>query len=65
MSGRTGLYWAWRMLDRFRARQDINPHQIEQAIAAIANVHGRSPKHGSPTYEFDDEAMLRQKATPR
>jgi hypothetical protein len=64
MSGRTGLYWAWRILDRYRARQDIHAHQIEQALAAIANVTGRSPNPG-PNYEFADEDVLRRKVSPR
>ncbi|MFL9987633.1 hypothetical protein [Paraburkholderia sediminicola] len=65
MSGRVGLYWAWLMLDRFRARQNINAHQIEIALAAIEAAHGRRPIHGSPTYEFDDEQRLREKVVAR
>ncbi|MBB5543316.1 hypothetical protein A8H39_10970 [Paraburkholderia fungorum] len=65
MSGRVGLYWAWLMLDRFRARQNINARQIEIALAAIETAHGRRPIHGSPTYEFDDEERLRVKVGPR
>lgn len=65
MSGRTGLFWAWLMLDRFRAKQYINAHQIEFALAAIEQVHGRRPIHGSPTYEFEDEQRLREKVVAR
>lgn len=59
------LKWAWAMLDRFRARQNVNEHQIEYALAAIETVHGRRPIHGSPIYEFDGEAELRAKHAPR
>jgi hypothetical protein len=62
---RVGLYWAWLMLDRFRAKQAINPHQIEYALNAIEAVHGRRPIHGSPTYEFEDEQRLREKVVAR
>ncbi|QIE23543.1 hypothetical protein SBC1_14300 [Caballeronia sp. SBC1] len=65
MSGRTGLYFAWRMLDRYRNREAINEHQIEFALAAIANATGRAPIHGSPTYEFESEAALRGRHAPK
>jgi hypothetical protein len=58
---RVGLYWAWLMLDRFRASQAINPHQIEFALKAIESVLGRRPISGSPTYEFHNESALRGK----
>ena len=59
------LKWAWSMLDRARGRQNINAHQIEIALAAIETAHGRRPIHGSPTYAFDDEEILRAKVGPR
>jgi len=65
MSGRTGLYFAWRMLDRYRNREAINEHQIEFALKAIESVHGRRPIAGSPTYEFDDESALRGRHAPK
>jgi hypothetical protein len=65
MSHRSGTYWAWRMIDRHRNRENINEHQIEYALKAIETVHSRRPIHGSPTYRFDDEDILRAKAVPR
>ncbi|SIO39280.1 hypothetical protein SAMN05444172_1572 [Burkholderia sp. GAS332] len=65
MSHRERLYWAWLMLDRFRAKQNINPHQIEYALKAIETVHGRRPISGSPIYEFEGETELRAKHAPR
>jgi hypothetical protein len=59
------LKWAWRLIDRHRNREHIDGNQIENALKAISNVHGRAPRHGSPTYEFDCEDELRAKATPR
>lgn len=65
MSHRTGLYWAWLMLDRYRAKQNISSHQIDFALTAIEAVHGRRPIHGSPMYEFEDEVRLREKVVAR
>ncbi|MFM0752620.1 hypothetical protein [Paraburkholderia strydomiana] len=48
------------MIDRRRNRENINEHQIEMALTAIAKVTGRSP-----TYEFDDEAALRNRHAPK
>jgi hypothetical protein len=62
---RVGLYFAWKLIDRFRARQNVNTHQIEFALKAIETVHGRRPIHGSPTYQFDDETRLREKVVAR
>ncbi|MFX1716722.1 hypothetical protein [Paraburkholderia sp. A1RO-5L] len=59
------LKWAWRILDRRRARENVDENQIAQALAAIANVHGRAPIPGSLTYEFTDEAALRAKHAPK
>jgi hypothetical protein len=59
------LAWAWKMLDRHRRRENVNAHQIDFALAAIANATGRAPIRGSPTHEFDDEERLRLKAAPR
>lgn len=58
-SNGVSLAWAWKLIDRRRNRENITPHQIEFALAAIANLTGRSPISGSPTYDFDDEATLR------
>ncbi|MGY6161862.1 hypothetical protein [Paraburkholderia strydomiana] len=44
------LAWAWRMIDRHRRRESVRPHQVEFALAAIANVTGRHPIHRSPTH---------------
>jgi hypothetical protein len=59
------LAWAWRLIDRHRRREHIDSNQIGQALKAIASVTGRAPIHGSPTYEFDDEAALRTRHVPR
>lgn len=59
------LAWAWRLIDRHRDREQIDGNQIETALKAIANVHGRAPIHGSPTSAFDDEERLRAKVGPR
>jgi hypothetical protein len=59
------LKWAWRLIDRHRNREHIDSNQMEHALAAIANVTGRAPIHGSPTYEFDDEQRLREKVIAR
>jgi hypothetical protein len=65
MSHRSGTYWAWRMIDRHRNRENINMHQIEFALAAIEQVHGRRPIHDSPGYLFEDDERLRAKVGPR
>lgn len=59
------LRWAWKLIDRKRTRENVSAHQIEIVLAAIANVTGRAPIHGSPTYEFDDEAALRNRHAPK
>ena len=59
------LQWAWRLLDRHRRREHIDSNQIEQALKAIANTHGRGPIPGSLTYEFSDEDLMRAKVVAR
>lgn len=59
------LAWAWRLIDRSRAGENIDGNQIAHALAAIANVTGRAPISGSIGYEFEDEAALRQRHAPR
>ncbi|NYH24673.1 hypothetical protein [Paraburkholderia bryophila] len=65
MSGRNGLYFAWKLIDRYRNREAINEHQIEFALKAIETVTGRRPIHGSQALEFEDEARLREKVVAR
>jgi hypothetical protein len=59
------LKFAWKILDRGRNREAVSAHQIEFALQAIENVTGRAPIHGSPTYEFENEAALRGRHTPK
>lgn len=59
------LAWAWRLIDRSRARENIDGNQIAHALAAIANVTGRAPIANSLPYEFDGEAELRTRHAPK
>ncbi|MGF6772897.1 hypothetical protein P3T18_005391 [Paraburkholderia sp. GAS199] len=65
MSGRTGFYFAKRLIDRYRNREKLTQHQIEFALAAIEQVHSRRAIHGLATFEFEDEQRLREKVAAR